>query len=1281
MESSATSSSSKGRSNPFVGPRPIETGEKIYGREFETLTLLNLLIAERIVLFHSPSGAGKTSLIQASLIPQLQTRHFRVLPIVRIHLLPSPDTIQTAQAKGNVLNRYVYSTISSLVKAVPEKDRPAEADLASLKLPEYLVRFPVGELQPESKSPLAPPTHAPAPGISPLFIFDQFEQVLTLDPVDQSAKQTFFEQLGQVLADTGCWALFVIREDYLAGLDPYVLYVPTRFKTTFRLDLLNTRAARQAIQKTADDGGVEFSDPAVDKLIDDLRLVKVQQLDGTLIEKPGPYIEPVQLQVVCRRLWDGLPSGLTKITETEVVSIGNVDQSLAAYYADQVASVSIQSKAPERLVRDWFQHKLITEQGGRGAVLKGVDTSEGLDNQAILLLENAHLVRAEQRAGTTWFELAHDRLVAPIRQENEIWFRDHLSDLQRQAGVWEREKRPDRLLLREQTLKKAQEWASAHDSELTPYEREFLQNSLDTQAQAEQQRQLQADRQLAEERALAERQRAEDREQAAVRLRQRLIMAIIAGAIALILFIVAAASAYSAIRQRQIAETAQKVAETAQAVAAANAGEAIEESNRANVAQANAEIAEATAIGAAKTAQADRDLKTTAESVARSLASTAVAEATAQVPLAGSRLLAAQALSYLETKPDISALLGIEAYRIQPTWEALNLLLTRILREPGLIVRGYGGSLPDQPSSANAVALSPDGKLLAWGRGDGAVLVREISTGVTRSRTLHTQKVSSVAFSPDGATLASSGYDKHIFLWDVAHLADKAYRPVELKGDPDTLVLSLAFNPDGDRLAAGVGEFIEVFNLDTHEQIVRMQHSDYVYSLAWSPIGNWLAAGDVDSNLIVWDPSNGQRFNTPGGVLPKGGVYSLAWSPDSRLLAVGDGIGKVILYDIQRGESIGQPFQDHTRTVLGMDFSQDGRLLATGGADNKIFFYDVPTLSKAGEYDLGYRINSVSFTDTPGQNLLAVGGYDFSRGRLNLLEALPANPLYTVQESGAGSVLALGIDPLGKPLSARSSDLDKMAGTGAHVTSAAFGSDGRNTLIAVGDEKGQIQLQDWISHKLILRFDLPQRVEALAISPGGGYLAASYCEESAVEVRPVCTKNTIRLWDLSTRQPLEAILSDNRHDWIRSLAFHPDGVRLVSGSYDGSLLVWDFLKGKLVAEPKNRYPGGITSLAFSPDGRLLVSGGTSSKLVLWDAANNQPIGPPLDSVAGQITSLAFALSRNELYSGFDNGSLLRWDVDAESWIERNCALAGRNLTPAELQQYLPGAGPNHKTCP
>src|SRR4030042_2043582 len=125
------------RPNPYVGPRSFHTGEKLYGRDLEVRELLNLLIAERIVLLHSPSGAGKSSLVQAGLIPKLEEEGFRVLPVVRVNLEP-PGVI----AKTTAFSRYSLSVRLSLEAGLPVEQQTSLDQLARLSLADYLAHPP-----------------------------------------------------------------------------------------------------------------------------------------------------------------------------------------------------------------------------------------------------------------------------------------------------------------------------------------------------------------------------------------------------------------------------------------------------------------------------------------------------------------------------------------------------------------------------------------------------------------------------------------------------------------------------------------------------------------------------------------------------------------------------------------------------------------------------------------------------------------------------------------------------------------------------------------------------------------------------------------------------------------------------------------------------------------------------------------------------------------------------------------------------------------------------------
>jgi hypothetical protein len=224
--------------SPYVGPRPIPANRTLYGRDYEVRRLLNTVIPERIVLLYSPSGAGKTSLIQAALVPALRERDLLVRRPIRVNLDPGMLLAAPPLVRRPV-NRYVLSTLLSLDEEQGDGQRRTPEELAGLDLVTYLEQAaPTGEQRrPE------------------VLIFDQFEEIITLDPVDLAAKEEFFRQLGAALQDPWRWALFAMREDYIAALDPYLPLLPTRLRARFRLDLLAERAARQAIQQPAADAG------------------------------------------------------------------------------------------------------------------------------------------------------------------------------------------------------------------------------------------------------------------------------------------------------------------------------------------------------------------------------------------------------------------------------------------------------------------------------------------------------------------------------------------------------------------------------------------------------------------------------------------------------------------------------------------------------------------------------------------------------------------------------------------------------------------------------------------------------------------------------------------------------------------------------------------------------------------------------------------------------------------------------------------------------------------
>jgi hypothetical protein len=176
-----------GGENPFVGPRSIPERMALFGRDRETRDLYRVVVADRVVLLHSPSGAGKSSLVNAGLIPLLKRKRFRVWPIVRVNTEPpaghDPETI----------DRYTLSALGMV---------GAGLEVPSSPIPTFLEFFA-----------------AQAPGgldaVDQVLVFDQFEEVLTTDPDDPGGKSRFFEGLGRLLKYPGFHAVFSVRDEYV----------------------------------------------------------------------------------------------------------------------------------------------------------------------------------------------------------------------------------------------------------------------------------------------------------------------------------------------------------------------------------------------------------------------------------------------------------------------------------------------------------------------------------------------------------------------------------------------------------------------------------------------------------------------------------------------------------------------------------------------------------------------------------------------------------------------------------------------------------------------------------------------------------------------------------------------------------------------------------------------------------------------------------------------------------------------------------------------------------
>lgn len=400
---------------PYVGPRPFEQrdAEFFFGREREASELASLIIAHEAVLLYAQSGAGKTSLLNARVIPMLTEKDFEILPVARVQG-PLPQDLQP-QAIPNI---YIFNTLMSWIK-----ERVDLQAIAQLSLVDYLKQ----QAHPLDEEGLPKPR---------LVVFDQFEELFTAYPHRWQDRQDFFQQVQMALEEDDLLrVLFSMREDRIAHLDPYVQFLPENLRMRYRVERLRKEAALAAVigplNVLRQNGKVKyfFKPGAAEKLVQDLMTIQVETEKGQAETAIGEFAEPVQLQVACQSLWQNLPPDVEEITEGHLDTFGNVNQALARFYETCIEMVVEHTRVGEVAVRDWFEEKLITSTGTRGIVYKdeGLGETGGIPNTAVAILENQHLIRREWRSGSPWYELAHDRFIEPIRESNKA-FRQAKSD-------------------------------------------------------------------------------------------------------------------------------------------------------------------------------------------------------------------------------------------------------------------------------------------------------------------------------------------------------------------------------------------------------------------------------------------------------------------------------------------------------------------------------------------------------------------------------------------------------------------------------------------------------------------------------------------------------------------------------------------------------------------------------------------------------------------------------------------------------------------------------------
>ncbi|HZT03949.1 MAG TPA: protein kinase [Steroidobacteraceae bacterium] len=492
----------------------------------------------------------------------------------------------------------------------------------------------------------------------------------------------------------------------------------------------------------------------------------------------------------------------------------------------------------------------------------------------------------------------------------------------------------------------------------------------------------------------------------------------------------------------------------------------------------------------------------------------------------------------------------------------------------------------------------------------------------------HTDRVRSIAYSPDGRRLITASYDGTARIWDAS--TGRQMLILQGHGGP---VLAATFSPDGRRVATGsYDKTARIWDAATGRQLLVLPHQERVRSVAFSPDGHQLITGAYDKAARIWDAATGRQVRVLTGHSAL--VTSAAFSPDGRRIVTASYDKTARIWAAATGRLI-RVLAGHSEILTSAAFSADGQRVVTASGDRTARVWDSNTGRQIAMLSGHTQLVSSAVFSADGRRVLT-SSYDQTARIWDADSGRQISVLSGHTDFVEGAVFS----PDGLHVATASSDetarvweavpKDQMlllAGHHGTVSSAAYSPDGHRIVTSSFDKTARI-------------WDASSGTPLITLTGHASQVATAAFSPDGTRVVTASLDGTARIWDVATGRELRVL--SGHTDRVVSAAFSPHGHRVVTTSLDKTGRVWDAATGRQIAVLAG-HTLVVETGAFSPDGRRVVTASDDGTARIWDAATGRQI-MLLVGHTDQLGSASYSDDGQRIITASDDGTARIWDA-------------------------------------